>query len=41
MATSLAEVLVRLGRQTLALHVLGSVCARVWRAIVACRTPSA
>ena len=39
MATSLAEVLLRFGRQYLAQHVLSSACARVWRAIVACRTP--
>jgi len=39
MAVSLAEVLVRFGHQYLALHMLSSVCARVWRAIVACRTP--
>jgi Putative transposase/Transposase zinc-binding domain len=39
MAGSLAEVLLRFGRQYLALHALSTVCARVWRAIVACRTP--
>jgi hypothetical protein len=38
-AASLAEVLLRLGRSYLALHVLSSARARAWRAIVACRTP--
>jgi hypothetical protein len=41
MAASLAEVLVRFGRHTLALQMLGTVCARAWGAIVACRTPNA
>ena len=39
MAASLAQVLQHFGCQYLALHVLSTACARVWRAIVACRTP--
>lgn len=38
MSASLADVLTRFGREYLALHVLSTACARVWRAIVACRT---
>ena len=39
MSVSLAEVLRHFGPQYLGRHALGSACARVWRAIVACRTP--
>ena len=38
MSVSLAEVLTRFGREYLARHALSTACARVWRAIVACRT---
>jgi len=38
MATSLAEVLRHFGPQYLRLHPLSSALARVWRAIVSCRT---
>lgn len=38
MSGSLAEVLAHFGRQYLAVHALSTACARVWRAIVACRT---
>lgn len=40
MATTLAEVLRRLGPEYLRTHTLSSAQARAWRAIVACRTPA-
>ena len=40
MATSLAEVLRHFGPQYLRLHPLSTALARVWRAIVSCRTRS-
>ncbi len=40
MATSLAEILRHFGPQYLRLHPLSTALARVWRAIVSCRTRS-
>lgn len=40
MATTLAQVLQRLGPQYLRQHSLSTAQARAWRAIVACRTPA-
>ena len=40
MATTLAQVLQRLGPQYLQQHSLSTAQARAWRAIVACRTPA-
>ena len=40
MATSLAEVLRHFGADYLRAHDLSTAQARVWRAIVACRTPA-